>query len=58
MSKKRRSYTREFKSEAVRLVTEEGYTLAEAARSFVSQSLYVSSARIVGKGASKPTGVR
>ena len=33
MSKKRRSYTREFKSEAVRLVTEEGYTVAEAARS-------------------------
>ena len=33
MSKKRRSYTREFKSEAVRLVTEEGYTAAEAARS-------------------------
>ena len=33
MSKERRSYTREFKSDAVRLVTEEGYTLAEAARS-------------------------
>ena len=33
MSKKRRSYTREFKSDAVRLVTEEGYTIAEAARS-------------------------
>ena len=33
MSKKRRSYTREFKAEAVRLVTEEGYTMAEAARS-------------------------
>jgi len=33
MSKKRRRYTSEFKSEAVRLVTEEGYTVAEAARS-------------------------
>lgn len=33
MSKKRRSYTREFKAEAVRLVTEEGYSMAEAARS-------------------------
>ena len=33
MSKKRRTYTTEFKAEAVRLVTEEGYTVAEAARS-------------------------
>jgi uncharacterized sulfatase len=33
-------------------------TLAEGARSFVSQSLYVSSARIVEEGAAKPTGVR
>jgi len=33
MSKKRRRYTHEFKAEAVRLVTEEGYTVAEAARS-------------------------
>ena len=32
MSTKRRRITREFKSEAVRLVTEEGYTVAEAAR--------------------------
>ena len=33
MSKKRRSYGHEFKVEAVRLVTEEGYTMAEAGRS-------------------------
>jgi alkyl sulfatase BDS1-like metallo-beta-lactamase superfamily hydrolase len=32
--------------------------LAKDARSFVSQSLYVSSARIIAKGASKPSGVR
>jgi uncharacterized sulfatase len=32
--------------------------LGEQARSFVSQSLYVSSARIIEKGAKKPTGVR
>ena len=33
MSKrKRRSYTEEFKREAVRLVSEQGYSLAEAAR--------------------------
>jgi len=32
--------------------------LAESADSFVSQSLYVSSGRIVSRGAPKPTGVR
>ena len=32
MTKKRRSYTDEFKQEAVRLVTDQGYSLAEAAR--------------------------
>jgi len=32
--------------------------LAEDASSFVSQSLYVSSARIIAQGANKPTGVR
>jgi|SRR5579863_808475 len=33
MAKKRRSYTREFKIEAVKLVTEKGQSIAEAARS-------------------------
>jgi transposase len=33
MGKKRRQYTAEFKAEAVKLVTEQGYTLLEAARS-------------------------
>jgi len=33
MAKKRRSYTPEFKAEAVKLVTEQDYSLAEAARS-------------------------
>jgi uncharacterized sulfatase len=32
--------------------------LAVDAESFVSQSLYVSTARIIAEGASKPTGVR
>ncbi len=32
MSKKHRTYTDEFKHEAVKLVTERGYSLAEAAR--------------------------
>src|SRR5262249_43390922 len=33
MARKRRTYTPEFKAEAVRLVTEHGYSVAEAARS-------------------------
>jgi uncharacterized sulfatase len=33
-------------------------TLGDAATSFVSQSLYISSAGIIAKGAPKPTGVR
>jgi transposase len=33
MAKKRRTYTPEFKVEAVKLVTEQGYSVAEAARS-------------------------
>ena len=33
MAKARRTYTREFKVEAVKLITEQGYSVAEAARS-------------------------
>ena len=33
MPRQRRKYTREFKVEAVKLVTEQGYSVAEAARS-------------------------
>ena len=33
MAKRRRTYTPEFKAEAVKLVTELGYSIAEAARS-------------------------
>src|ERR671936_623567 len=33
MARKRRTYTSEFKTEAVKLVTEQGYSVAEAARS-------------------------
>ena len=33
MARKRRIYTREFKIEAVKLITEKGYSVAEAARS-------------------------
>ena len=33
MARKRRTYTPEFKTEAVKLTTEQGYSIAEAARS-------------------------
>jgi transposase len=33
MARTRRTYTAEFKAEAVKLVTEQGYSIAEAARS-------------------------
>src|SRR5215475_7524471 len=33
MARKRRTYTPEFKAEAVKFVTEQGYSVAEAARS-------------------------
>jgi transposase len=33
MARKRRTYTSEFKAEAVKLVSEQGYSVAEAARS-------------------------
>ncbi len=33
MTRKRRSYTDEFKRDAVKLVSDQGYTVAEAARS-------------------------
>jgi transposase len=40
MAKKRRTYTREFKVEAVKLVAEKGYSVAEAARSLgIGQTL-------------------
>ena len=32
MKKSRRKYTREFKEEAIKLVTDQGYQIAEAAR--------------------------
>ena len=32
MARQRRTYTSEFKVEAVKLVTEQGYSIAEAAR--------------------------
>ena len=40
MAKQRRTYTSEFKIEAVKLVTEQGYSIAEAARSLgISENL-------------------
>jgi transposase len=40
MPRSRRTYTTEFKAEAVKLVTEQGYSVAEAARSLdISENL-------------------
>jgi len=40
MARTRRTYTPEFKTEAVRLITEQGYSVAEAARSLgISENL-------------------
>ena len=40
MARQRRTYTPEFKAEAVKLVTEQGYSVAEAARSLaISENL-------------------
>ncbi len=40
MARQRRSFTREFKVEAVKLVTEKGYSVAEAARTLdIGQTL-------------------
>ena len=40
MARPRRTYTAEFKTEAVKLVTEQGYSVAEAARSLgISENL-------------------
>jgi len=40
MARQRRSYTREFKVEAVKLVTQKGYSVAESARSLdIGQTL-------------------
>jgi transposase len=49
MAKTRRTFTREFKAEAVKLVTEQGYSVAEAARSLgVHETLLRSWKQAVG----------
>jgi transposase len=51
MARQRRSYTREFKVEAVKLVTEKGYSVAEAARSLgIGETLLRSWKVVLEKG--------
>lgn len=52
MSRKRRQYTAEFKADAVKLVTEQGYGLREAARSLgIAESLlYVWKHKLAAEG--------
>jgi transposase len=45
MARRRRTYTPEFKAEAVKLVTEQGYSVAEAARSLGSHETLLRSWR-------------
>jgi transposase len=50
MAKKRRTYTREFKVEAVKLVTEKGQSVAEAARALgIGETLLRSWKEALGK---------
>jgi transposase len=59
MSKKYRTYTEEFKREAMQLVTQQGYTIAEAARSLgIPENLLGKwKRRSEGQGASASEGV-
>ena len=52
MARQRRTYTSEFKIEAVKLVTEQGYSVAEAARSLGIDETLLRSWRqaVQGKG--------
>ena len=51
MPRQRRKYTREFKVEAVKLITEQGYSVAEAARSLdVGETLLRSWKQALEKG--------
>ena len=45
MARARRTYTPEFKAEAVKLVTEQGNSVAEAARSLVLRENLISTLR-------------
>jgi transposase len=58
MSRKNRTYTEEFKREALKLVTEQGYKIAEAARSLgINENLLGKwKRRSEGKGASECQG--
>ena len=50
MARRRRSYTKEFKVEAVKRVTEKGYSVAEAARSLgIGETLLRSWKQALGK---------
>ena len=59
MARKRRTYTSEFKAEAVKLVTEQGYSVAEAARSLgLSDNLIRNWKQAYAQSTSRLTGCR
>ena len=56
MARTRRTYTPEFKAEAVKLVTEQGYSIAEAARSLGSSGILIRNWKASPPG-QRPTGL-
>ena len=58
MARKRRTYTPEFKAEAVQLVTEQGYSVAEAARSLGIHETVLRSWKLPSWMRPRPSGFR
>jgi len=54
MTKKRKSYAKQFKIDTVKLVTEQGYKISEAARNLGINQMYYAG----GKTSLKPTAIR
>lgn len=58
MKKKRKKYTQEFKEEAVKLITEQGYQIAEASRNLgINENMLGRWKREIGGGAEEVSGV-
>ena len=59
MKKKRQKYTQEFKEEAVKLITEQGYQIAEAARNLgVNETLLGRWKRVIEGGCKEYSGIQ
>jgi transposase-like protein len=58
MARKRRAYIPEFKAEAVKLVTEQGYSVAEAGGSLGVPQTLLRSCSALGSRPSRPRGTK